>query len=270
MDREHLTSVTLELGGKSPVIVDDSVSLKTAAERIVWGECLNCGQACVAPDYVLVDQSCKEELINKMIRALDRMFPAGEGTADRWGDLARVIDDRHFERLATLLNDAVSGGAVIRHGGVVDRETRTVEPTILDHVDPTAEIMQEEIFGPILPVLGYSDLEGMLDRVSESAKPLAIYVFSTSQRTIDRVLERTSSGTSAVNDVVAQFVHPELPFGGVNHSGMGKAHGCHGFVELSNERPVLRQNLLYSNFKPIYPPYTKRARRIVDALIRWL
>jgi aldehyde dehydrogenase (NAD+) len=267
---ENLASVTLELGGKSPVIVDDTASLRTAAERIVWGKCINCGQACVAPDYVLVHENSKEELVVEMKKALERLFPLDGERTDRWGDLARVIDDRHFARLTALLENAVERGAVIRHGGGAVRESRAFEPTIVTDVDPDADLMHEEIFGPILPVLGFSDLEEALDRVSRSAKPLALYVFSRSQKNIARALERTTAGTSAVNDVIAQFVHPELPFGGVNHSGMGKAHGYHGFVELSNERPVLRQNLLYSNFKPIYPPYTGGVRRMIDALIRWL
>jgi len=251
---EHLTPVTLELGGKSPAIVDASADLEVAARRIVWGRFLNAGQTCIAPDYVLVAREHETRLLELM----------GEAVTDFYGedpqasaDFARIVDDRHFARLVGLLD---SGEPVV--GGDHDASQRYLAPTILRGVTPESPAMQEEIFGPILPVLPVDSTDAAIDFVNEREKPLALYVFAGDRAVSDRVLAKTSSGGACVNATLYHVAVAELPFGGVGESGFGSYHGKASFDTFTHTKSVLRRGT-----KPdpslAYPPYTARKEKLM-------
>jgi aldehyde dehydrogenase (NAD+) len=265
----HLGSVTLELGGKSPTIVDETANLRLAAETVMWGKFLNNGQTCVAPDYVFVHETVKTAFIDACRTVLQERY--GRTAAEQKGspDLARIVNTRHTQRVAALLSDAVGRGAVVCTGGDVDESECYVAPTLLDQVPAGSAILSEEIFGPLLPVIGYAELDDVIAKINAGPKPLALYVWSRDQRHIDRVITRTSSGGACINHCVAHFAHGNLPFGGVNNSGTGNAHGEFGFKAFSHERAVLRSSPLML-IKLFFPPYSKNRffimRKIVDSL----
>jgi aldehyde dehydrogenase (NAD+) len=253
---EHLSSVTLELGGKSPAIIDRNANLKDAAEKIIWGKFVNNGQTCIAPDYVLVDEAVVQELVDLMINRIAQFY--GEGEAIQQSpDIARIVNDRHFQRVKFLLDDALSKGAVAAHGGITDAEDRYIAPTLLTHLREDMEIMHEEIFGPLLPILTYSSREDAVQYIHSKPKPLALYIFTNSSVFSDYFVENTSSGGVCVNEAVLHFMNHYLPFGGVNNSGIGKAHGYHGFLAFSNEKAVLNQRVGFTGPKMLYPPYNQ-------------
>jgi aldehyde dehydrogenase (NAD+) len=266
---KHLTSVTLELGGKSPTIVDQSANLALAAETIMWGKFINNGQTCVAPDYLYVHESVKEAFIAACTKVLQARYGGDAAEQKASPDLTRVVNRRHAQRVAGLLDDALAKGARVRSGGEVDTATCYVAPTLLDNIAPGSAILEEEIFGPLLPILPYSDLDHVLAAINAGHKPLALYLWSRTQATIDKVLLHTSSGGACINHCVAQFAHGNLPFGGVNNSGMGNSHGAAGFKAFSHERAVLRSSPLML-IKLFFPPYTARRqyliRKTVDLL----
>lgn len=243
---KHLTPVTLELGGKSPALVDRTADLKVAARRIAQGKFFNAGQTCVAPDYVLADEGILDAFVAELRSALYDFFgPSPRESAD----FSRIINQKQFDQLLQYLSD---GEVVV--GGEWDREARYIAPTILKNVQLDAPVMQAEIFGPILPVLPVKDMDAAIHFAQERDKPLALYIFSKDQATIDHVLSRTTSGGACVNEAVNHVVVTGLPFGGVGNSGMGKYHGEWGFRELSNARAVLDHG---TGFDPLlrYPPY---------------
>ncbi|MET0380255.1 MAG: aldehyde dehydrogenase family protein [Spongiibacteraceae bacterium] len=234
---KHLASVTLELGGKSPVVIDDGVNLQDAALKIAGGRCTNAGQLCLAPDHVWIKNSVREEFLKHLRAAFQRLFYVdGKLNGDAIG---KIVDARNFERVIGYISDATAHGAQIFCGGGSDAQQRTIEPTVLIDVPLNALVMEEEIFGPVLPVLGFDDLSEVLDYVQSHGKPLAAYVFSPDQVLIDRFLANTSSGGVTINGVILHAAETRLPFGGVNESGIGRYHGVHGFRELSHERAVL-------------------------------
>jgi aldehyde dehydrogenase (NAD+) len=243
---EHLTPVTLELGGKSPCIVDADVDVRVAARRIAWGKFINAGQTCVAPDYLLVHERREDELIRELGTAI-REFYGDDAVAG--GDYAQLVDERHHQRVANLMR-----GEKVAIGGRVDVERRAIEPTVLREVSPEAPIMQEEIFGPVLPVLAVKNVQDAIDFINERDKPLALYVFSRDEEVQQEVVERTSSGGVCVNGTVLQLSNPNLPFGGVGESGTGAYHGRHSFETFSHRKSVLTRGL---RFDPslFYPPY---------------
>ncbi|HET9580742.1 MAG TPA: aldehyde dehydrogenase family protein [Usitatibacter sp.] len=263
----HLASVTLELGGKTPTIVTRHADLRRAAEAIVWGKFMNAGQTCVAPDYVYAHQAVKDAFMAECRAALDRLYGA-EAQRKANADLARIINEPHARRLAALLDDARARGAAVT-GGEVDLAQRYVAPTLLDGVAPEAHVMQEEIFGPLLPVLAFSSLDAVIGEINARPKPLALYVFSESRDEARQVLARTSSGGACVNHCVLQFAHGGLPFGGVNESGLGNAHGFFGFRAFSHERAVLRSTWPALS-KLFFPPFTARRYRIIRGVVDFL
>ena len=259
---KHLTSVTLELGGKSPTIVDASADLKAAAANLMWSKCTNSGQTCIAPDHVYVHESIQDRFVAHCRDALAKAY--GEGDAPRSSPhLARIVNQRHAGRIAGLLDDAVQKGARVLVGGQHTIDQRYVAPSLIDHVSADAKIMQEEIFGPLLPVIAYRDLDDVIARINAQPKPLALYVWTRDRSVADKLLRHTSSGGVCVNHSVVHFLHGRLPFGGVNNSGLGSAHGHYGFKAFSHERAVVRTWLLLAT--TFYPPYTNLSRR----LIRW-
>ncbi len=254
----HLTPVTLELGGKSPCIVDYQVDLPTAARRIVWGKFFNAGQTCVAPDYVLAHADIHDALIAEMARVV-REFYGPDPTQSP--DYARIVNLRHLRRLAPLLHD---GTVVV--GGQVDEARRYIAPTILRDVSPDAPVMADEIFGPILPVLTVESMSHAVEFVNDRPKPLALYVFSSSESTQQFVIDHTSSGGATINHVWLHLAVPDLPFGGVGDSGMGAYHGRASFDTFTHHKSVLSKSTAIDP-PLLYPPYTPAKARWVARLL---
>jgi aldehyde dehydrogenase (NAD+) len=262
---KHLTSVTLELGGKSPAIVGPEVNVEEAAAKIAWGKFLNNGQTCIAPDYLYLHEKNYFSFLKALEATVETFY--GKNIA-KSKDYARIVNRRHFDRIVSLLDDAKEKGAQVLFGGKTDADDCFIEPTVLINCTPEMRIMQEEIFGPILPVMSFQDEVAVTASIRQGDKPLALYVFSTNTEFNQYILDHTSSGTSVVNDCLIQFGHNELPFGGVNHSGIGKSGGHYGFVEFSNQKSVVIQktNLL----KNFYPPYGVKVRWMIDFVLKWL
>jgi aldehyde dehydrogenase (NAD+) len=257
---EHLTSVTLELGGKSPVIVDRSANLDEAARKIAWGKFFNSGQICIAPDYLLVDETVAAPFTAKLKSAINDL--SAEGTR------GLLVNERHAGRVKGLLDSAVAAGARVIHGGGV--HDRDIEPTVLADVPPNAAVMREEIFGPLLPMLTYGSREEAYRLIGEREKPLVLYLFSRERKVVREVLARTTAGGTVVNDTLVHFYQTNLPFGGVGNSGVGKSHGFYGFEAFSNARGVLSQPTRFSIVQLVYPPYTKLRQWLIDFTLRWM
>jgi aldehyde dehydrogenase (NAD+) len=260
---KHLTPVTLELGGKSPAIVDSEVDLDVAARRIAWGRFFNAGQSCTAPDYVLVHQDIHEALLEELTAVVEDFYGSDP---QRSRDYARIINPDHVSRLRALLESDGQGQArrfVI--GGTVDADARYIAPTIVRDVSWDDPLMEEEIFGPVLPVLSVPDVDAAIDAVNRRPKPLALYLFTSRPGMAERVVDRTSSGGVCINGTMLQFANQCLPFGGVGASGMGAYHGQAGFETFSHLKAVLDQATW---FDPglAYPPYTKLKERLLRRL----
>lgn len=255
---EYLTPVVLELGGKSPVIVADDADIEVAANRIAWGKVFNAGQTCIAPDYVLVTENRRDALVDALSDSWSEFF--GSDVANS-ADFGRVVNARHHERLTWLLTDQT-----VVVGGESDSEELFLSPTIV--LDPPVDspLMTNEIFGPILPIVTVDDVPAAIDFVNERDKPLALYVFSSSSDMVDMVLNQTSSGGVCINHTLLHFVPPELPFGGVGPSGMGRYHGKDGFDAFSNMKSVLSKPTKGEN-NLLYPPYTDAKQKIIKTLI---
>lgn len=245
---ENLTPITLELGGKSPCIVDETADIKKAAKSICWGKFINAGQTCVAPDYVMVKSQMKQALLDEMKKVVREFY--GEDPKQS-PDFARIITDRHFERVKSLIDrDKVFVG------GDTDAKSRYIAPTILNNVSFDDAVMQEEIFGPLLPVIEYDDENGMMNLLVSFETPLAMYLFSKDRRKIDTYLRRLPSGDAVVNDTVIHVANPHLPFGGKGNSGMGSYHGKHSLDTFTQKRSVVYRNLMLD--LPRYAPYEKK------------
>jgi aldehyde dehydrogenase (NAD+) len=242
---KHLTPVTLELGGKNPCIVDVDTHLDYTARRIVWGKFFNAGQSCVAIDYLLVDKAIKKQLLDRIVTYIPEFYGADPSLST---DYARIVDETHFDRLSRLL-----GQGKIIIGGQADRASRYIAPTVIDGITGHEPIMEDEIFGPLLPVIGYDDLTEAIAMINARPKPLALYFFSQDKEKQTRVLSETSSGGGCINDTV---IHETtgLPFGGVGESGMGTYHGKASFDTFSHERSIIKSGFLL-DIKLRYPPY---------------
>ena len=264
----HLASVTLELGGKSPAIVDETADIRETAGKLAWGKYLNNGQTCIAPDYVLIHQSVKQPFMQALRETLTAMYSPDGRPVEASDSYARIVNSRHFERVRALVDDAVEKGATVALGGSMNADTNFIEPTVLDEVTDDMRVMQEEIFGPVLPVLTYSNLDDALRIVNQRDKPLAMYIHSRSRKNTQYILDRTSAGDTVVNDTLLQFSNVELPFGGVNNSGLGKSNGFFSFQEFSNQRGVMQRDFGTLTF--IYPPYTNRVNKILNFIMKYL
>lgn len=262
---EHLASVTLELGGKSPTIVDETANLETAARRIAWGKSANSGQTCIAPDYVLVHERVRDELIQRIENQWQKAY--GED-AKASPFFTHIVNQRHFERLKSYLDDARQRGAKIVYGGALDTAQCYIEPTILTAVPLDATVMQAEIFGPLLPMLSFKNLDEAIELINAKERPLALYIYSKNKRNILKMLNETRAGTVCINHNVLHFLHENLPFGGVNHSGIGKSHGWFGFDAFSNLKPVYRQDLIGAA-ELFMPPFTQLKQKIIDLTLKW-
>jgi aldehyde dehydrogenase (NAD+) len=264
---KHLASTTLELGGKSPCIVDDSADLHSAARRIAWGKFVNAGQTCIAPDYIMVSERKRDALVDELGRAIGELYGASDDARKQSPDLCRVIDDRNFARLGRMLDDTVAKGAKIAVGGQRDAGERYIAPTVLTDVTADTAVMAEEIFGPILPVLTFKQLDEVPPFVTARDKPLALYVFGEDRAAIDSIIDGTTAGGTCVNNTVIHFANTNLPFGGVGPSGTGNYHGVFGFKAFSHERSVLRQGRI-DMLKSVYPPYGPKVAKMLKWMFR--
>jgi aldehyde dehydrogenase (NAD+) len=266
----HLAGVTLELGGKSPVIIDASADVKAAAERVMWGKFINAGQTCIAPDYVYVHASREREFLEHAKRTVASFYGETESSVRESPSFARLVDDGAFRRVKDQLDRSVAAGARLEMGGQADPGTRYLAPTLLSGVRPDMAIMEGEIFGPILPVMTYERLESVYAHIAAGGKPLALYIFSQDKGMVEDVFQRTTSGGAVVNNVLLHIANPNLPFGGVGMSGLGHYHGRHGFKTFSHERAVVVQQLP-SAASLFFPPYDgKGLKGLAARLTRWL
>jgi aldehyde dehydrogenase (NAD+) len=249
----NLTPVTLELGGKSPVIIDKSANIEVAARRVTWGKWLNAGQTCVAPDYVLVDASVEDKFVDALRTSITDFYGANPHTSDSYG---RIVSPRHFDRLVSLM----TGGTPII-GGESAAADRYVAPTVLGNVNLNAPIMQEEIFGPLLPIISVKDTNEAIEFITSRDHPLALYVFAEKSSVVNEVLERTTAGGVTVNGTLLHLTSPNLPFGGIGESGMGGYHGKSGVRIFQHMKPVLKRGTKIDP-KISYPPYTERKLKL--------
>ncbi|RYG43576.1 aldehyde dehydrogenase family protein [bacterium] len=259
--------LTLELGGKSPFVVDETADLKKTAEILAWAKYFNNGQTCIAPDYLLVHESVKTPLLNEIKAVVERMYgtdAAARATSDSY---ARIVNQRHFQRVKGLIDDAARRGATVLMGGRTNESDNFIEPTLIDGVTDEMQIMQEEIFGPLLPVVSVKNLDDALAHINSREKPLALYIHSKKQANIDYLINRTSAGDTVINDAMIHFTNPEMPFGGINNSGIGSYHGYFGFQELSHRRSILRRQ--FGTMKFLFPPYTDRVKKLISWAVRF-
>lgn len=255
---EHLTPVTLELGGKSPAIIDTDANITLAAKRIVWGKFTNAGQTCVAPDYLYVHEKVKFKLL-KAIKKQIKSFYGKDPLKNK--DYTRIVNERHFDRLMKYLEDGD-----ILHGGNSDRESLTIEPTLLDKITWEDPVMQEEIFGPILPVLTFTNIEDILYKIRRMEKPLAMYYFGENAKMQQQVMEYVSFGGGAINDTMFHLANPHLPFGGVGSSGMGAYHGKHSFDTFTHRKGILKQSTKFDI--PFRYPGSKLGSAVIKKIMK--
>ncbi len=265
----NLASVTLELGGKSPAIIHSSARIKEAAKRITFGKFLNNGQTCIAPDYLVVHEEVRNEVIAELKMQISKLFGDGAPVSEQSASYGRIVNESHFNRLKEMMEEAIDKGAKIELSGELNPASRFFHPVILSDVSMDARVMEEEIFGPILPIITFKNESEVIELVNSKPKPLALYVFSANKKFRETILQQTSAGSACINDCVLQFTHPNLPFGGVNNSGIGKSHGYYGFRSFSNEKPVLKQKRGFALSYLFYPPFSKQMRTLLEPILRW-
>lgn len=265
---EHLTPLTLEMGGKSPAIVDCSVSPTQAAKRLAWGKALNAGQVCIAPDYLLVEEEAMDGLVSALVQRWEQCFTGNVASSKEYG---RIVNAAQFERLKDTLDDAVSKGAKVLHGGKYDADSRFMEPTILGDVTMDMRVMQEEVFGPLLPVLTWTDPATVPQTIAKvKDQPLSMYIFSRDRHRRNLWLDGTRSGTVGIGETVVQIANPDLPFGGVQASGMGRSNGKAAFEAFSNRRSVMRKSLPMTAVPLSYPPFGPAKSALAQWISRYL
>jgi aldehyde dehydrogenase (NAD+) len=255
---KHLTPVTLELGGKSPCIVHKDADLQLSAKRIAFGKFTNAGQTCIAPDYLLVHRAVKKEFLSLLQAEITEMFSENPLLNENY---SRMISEKHFDRLTEFFSD---GKAIF--GGKADRESLKIAPTILDEVNVDAAVMQEEIFGPVFPVMEYTDLDQAITFIQDRPKPLALYLFTSSKQTEQQIIGQVSFGGGCINDTLMHIATPHLPFGGVGESGMGNYHGKYSFEAFTHYKSVLHQTTKF-DFSFRYP-HAKNGLKLIKKLLK--
>ena len=262
---EHLSSVTLELGGKTPTIIDETADIKSAVKNIVWGKFLNNGQTCIAPDYILIKDRAKDIFIQEFKKQLVHNF---SDNALNSNSICRVVNEKHLCRLKNHIDNAKSKNAIIEIGGQSNSDKNYLEPTIISNLPEDASLLQDEIFGPILPIKTYNNIDEAVNYINSKEKPLSLYIYSKNNKNINYIINNTRAGTTCINNNLLQFSNHYLPFGGINNSGMGKSHGFFGFQEFSNTRAILKQNFrgAVENF---HPPYSKKKQKLIDLTLKW-
>lgn len=267
---KHLTSVTLELGGKSPTIVDASADIGMAAQNIMWAKFANSGQTCIAPDHVFVHASVKDQWVDACNALLCKAYGSTFEEQKKSAYLARIVNPRHTARVNALLQDAQSRGANAVIGGGVDAAECFIAPTLLEGVTPDARIMEEEIFGPLLPIIPFQSVGEVIAAINAGPNPLALYIYSRTEENVQRVLRQTMSGGACVNHALVQFLHGRLPFGGVNNSGLGSAHGLFGFKAFSHEKAVVRSQTTLATKLFLPGEVPGYLRSVLKSAFRWL
>lgn len=258
---KNLVPVTLELGGKSPVIVDESSNLKIAANRIIWGKTINAGQTCVAPDYIVVHESVKKEFVKELKNSIEKFY--GEDILNN-KDFGRIVNERHFNRLKNILEEEKEN---IIYGGKNNKDERFIEPTLIETSSWESPSMSEELFGPILPIITYNNLDEAIENIKKMSKPLALYLFTTNKTVEEKVLTEISSGGVCINDTITHLINPKLPFGGVGHSGIGSYHGKYSFDTFSHKRSVVSKSMKI-NMTMLFPPYNEKTLNLTKKFLR--
>lgn len=262
---KNLTSVTLELGGKSPTIVDETANVEMAARRIAWSKYLNNGQVCIAPDYIFVHKNKKAAFLAAVKKNIQKFYSED---ASKESSYARMVNQKHHQRVSSYVADAVEKGANIEAGGNFDPSQDYIAPTVVSGLPKDAMLMKEEIFGPIMPVIEYSNISEVIETINSKEKPLALYIYSKSSKNINHVMNNTRAGGSCINHSSVHFFNNNLPFGGSNNSGIGKGHGYFGFQEFSNARGVLKQHVPNA-LELLMPPYNNFKQTLIDLTIKW-
>ena len=255
----HLTPITLELGGKSPCIVTENANIPLAARRIAFGKLINCGQTCVAPDYCLVDKKVQKRFEESLINEIKKMVTDNPLASSQWG---KIINEKHFDRLLNLIDEE----SVI-YGGKYDRSTLKIEPTVMSNVDLSSQIMKEEIFGPLLPIITYTDINECIATINASDHPLALYIFTDKKRERDYVMTHTLFGGGCINDTLIHLATSEMAFGGVKESGMGGYHGKSGFDTFSHYTSIVDKKT-WIDLPMRYRPYTEKNRRLINFFLK--
>lgn len=264
---EHFASVTLEMGGKNPTIIDASADIPATARKVAWGRLSNAGQVCIAPDYALVHESVKDAFCEALTSAIQEMYnPEGEGF-EASAEYPCIINDRHFERVATLLDDAKEKGATFHCGGERNAETRRIDPCVISGVTENMRVMQEEIFGPAITVIGWQNRDEVIDIIKRRPKPLALYIYARDRDAIDWFLSHTTSGSTVVNhNMIQSGTNPHLPFGGVNASGIGRMGGHYTFLECSNQRSIIEEGPPVGDPDMMFPPYSEKFKKMMGSM----
>ena len=255
---EHLTPITLELGGKSPAIICSDASVKIAAKRIVWGKFLNSGQTCIAPDYLLIDKKLKATLVKELIKQIQQIYGEDPSKSEA---LTQIINEKHFNRLSNLIDKDK-----VIWGGTSNKQQLFIAPTLLDNINWNEPIMQEEIFGPLLPIIEFQNLNEAIKEIKSRPKPLALYLFTNSKKTKNKVLNEVSFGSGAINETVVQLSNHHLPFGGVGNSGTGNYHGKFGFDTFSHKKGIHeKSNWFEPSLK--YPPFNNLKTKLINWIL---
>ncbi|WP_020528203.1 aldehyde dehydrogenase family protein [Flexithrix dorotheae] len=258
---ENLASVTLELGGKSPVIIDETADVEESAEKVAWTKLMNNGQICIAPDYVLVHESKHDGFIEAFKKVVGKFYGNSPEDIKASPDYARIVNHRHYQRVKGLIEDARNKGAKIELGANFDDGMDFISPTLISNVPENAKVMEEEIFGPVLPVLPYSQMQDPLNYVNSRPIPLAMYIFSKKKKNVKKILNETTAGGTCINDCGIHFYNNNIPFGGSNNSGVGKSHGFFGFEAFSNARSVMKQPFKKNATHLLVPPYNVKFKQ---------
>ena len=266
---ENLSSVCLELGGKSPAIIHSDVNISDAARRIAFGKFVNNGQTCIAPDYLFVHRSVADKFLSALVSETTRLFGNGTAVPADAKSYGRISNQQHFQRLQNILDEAIKQEWKPILSGTNLPETRFFHPAILMGSEKNVQLMDEEIFGPILPVMLFDNINDTISFINSRPKPLALYVFSSSKKICNQITASTSSGSVCFNECLVQYMHPNLPFGGVNFSGIGKAHGKFGFIGFSNEKALVSQKSGFATSYLFHPPYRSWFRLMMRTLFRW-
>ena len=262
----HLCPVTLELGGKSPVIIDQTTNIKTTAKKIAWAKTLNCGQTCIAPDYILVKKEVEKDFIAAYKQAITELLDPKNIGINNSAYFGNIINTKNYDRLIHLIEDAKEKGALVSDYSLASKENKFIPPLVVANANNSMSIMKEEIFGPLLPIITFDTLNEVISQINELPKPLALYIMSKSSKTVDHIINNTSAGNTMVNELMMNVAHPDLPFGGVNNSGIGKSNGRYSFINFSNERGLMKRK--WGTHKFIYPPFNKTIYKLLKIIAK--
>ena len=262
----HLSSVTLELGGKSPTVIDKNCDLKKAAKRVVWAKLINNGQVCIAPDYVLIHEEIKNKFVKYVINSIKKLYGDNINNSQSY---CRIVNNNHFKRLKNLIDDSLKNNSKILYGGNTDSNENYIEPTLIENIDKNSKIFNQEIFGPILPIFTFKKIDEAITFINKKNKPLALYIFSSDKKNINKILGETSSGGVCINHNTLHYSNYNLPFGGIGNSGFGRCHGEYGFKELSNKKSIFKQFLPFSPTDILMPPYNSFKQKVINLIIKY-